>query len=168
MDSGLARGVHRPFGACLCRFGVVDSSAWGWKRLHNLCGVRVSGDTFDEPMEYPLGAETSCLRGLQAHRMRSGIQKPELRHPTTLRVLKSAETAQVEVFFCAQLPTALASRTPARQILTISIRIKASKFSSSPLEDSEKHSWLQLLYEKQVALLDQMNILIGLYLKPDH
>ena len=31
----------------------------------------------------------------------SGIQNPDLRRPTAQRVLKSAYTAQVEVFFCA-------------------------------------------------------------------
>jgi hypothetical protein len=50
-------------------------------------------------MEYPLGANYGAW-SLQAHPS-SGIQKPGLRPPCTLRVLKSADTAQVEVLLCA-------------------------------------------------------------------
>ena len=52
-------------------------------------------------MEYPLGANIE-FRGLQAHHC-SGIQKPSLRHPWSMRVLKSADTAQAEVFSRASI-----------------------------------------------------------------
>ena len=48
-------------------------------------------------MEYPLGANRA-FRGLQAHQ-RSGIQKPELRRPCTMRVLKSVQHGTGGGFF---------------------------------------------------------------------
>jgi hypothetical protein len=66
---------------------------------HNLCGVRDPTITFDEPMEYPLGAET-IIRPALASPPCSGIQNPGVRRPPfTAGSQKRWKTAQVEVFF---------------------------------------------------------------------
>ena len=83
---------------------MVESIPWGRaSAAQSLCGARDSDDSFGEPMEYPLGADSDS--GACKPTACSGIQKPGLRRPCTLRVLKSVRHGTGGGFFCA--PVAL-------------------------------------------------------------
>ena len=84
-------------------------------------------------MEYPLGANSAA--GACKPTESSGIQKPALRRPWLLRVLKSADTAQVEVFF-------LRGACPSGRI--VFSEPDPLKMRRRPNLNSEDHLWLSL------------------------
>ena len=59
--------------------------------------------SFDEPIRVPAGANilSGACMPTRLSEARSGTQNPGVRHPCTLRVLKSAKTARAEVFLRA-------------------------------------------------------------------
>ena len=67
----------------------------------SLCGVRALDDPFDEPMEYPLGADSDY--GACKPTQCSGIQKPGLRRPCTIAGSQKRLTRhRWRLFLCAE------------------------------------------------------------------